>query len=828
MFVEVAVNLGVDSTFDYRIPPELDGRLKPGQLVKVSFGRQVAQGIVIGLRETPQFSGAIKPVQGLIDRVPVITPIQIALSQWMSRRYLTNLSQCIELFIPPGLSKKGDMLVTSVVPPGLIEAYTENQSRLLRLLQKRGPLRQRQIAHALPKRNWQNAVSQLVDRGVLLRESVLDPPSVSPKKVKFARATITPEHIEHTIEQHIKLDTKTGQRQATMLRLLAESGRTISLSEIYQRVDGGVIKDLRILADKDLIQLTVAEIFRNPLADYAIDEEDAPILTPFQEMAWRDIQQMMSGQIKRQPILLHGVTGSGKTELYIRAVEQALAHEQSAIVLVPEIALTPQTIKRFGSRFPSRIALIHSGLSTGERYDTWRRIRSGQFDIVIGPRSALFAPVQNLGVIIIDECHDDNYKQSPPMLKPFYNAVDTALKLAALSDATAILGSATPNVTTYYQAQSDTIHPLTLPGRIATDDNRLGPATALELPPVHIVDMRQELRVGNTSIFSRVLLDALSDTMTAGHQAILFMNRRGRATYVFCRNCGFVFRCPNCDIPLTLHMYHTHSGDQRGMMVCHQCNHRDLDMPQSCPDCTSNKIKYFGSGTERIQQAVSAYFPHANIIRWDTDTVAQGNHHTFLESFLRGDADILIGTQMIAKGLDLPRVTLVGVVDADTGLNFPDFRSNERTFQLLMQVAGRAGRSVRGGEVIFQTYNPDHYALQAAAEHNYPRFYNAELRYRAELRNPPYSRLARIIIQHADRTTVQAQAKELEDHLSEQINKLGLEQAELIGPAPAFYPKIDNQFRWHLIIRAEDPSVLLHDLPDIPNLTIDIDPVSLL
>ncbi len=861
MYAEVVVNMPVEGTFHYHIPAELAGRLQIGHLVEVSFGRQKAQAVILAFDQRAPVRET-KPIIRVIDREPVVGEIHLALAQWLSRTYLAPLAECVRLFIPPGLSKRGDVLITPVIEPGLIEAATDTQTRLLSALARRGPLRRRQIARALPRRDWQAAVSELAERGLLLRAPVLDPPSVRAKQVRMVELGGQPERVEEIIARHFDFEQIPANRQgaalrrAAILRLLAGERKPIRVGEIYAAIEGSGIGDLRVLAEDDLIAMREEEVWRDPLEGITFVADSPPRLTPDQEAVWEVVRAELEKPGAARPILLHGVTGSGKTEIYLRAVAHVLAQGRSAIVLVPEIALTPQTVRRFGARFPGRMGLIHSKLSTGERYDTWRRARGGQIDLVTGPRSALFTPLDNLGLIVIDECHDDSYKQDEaPTSLPYYHTVPTAVELARLHGGLVLMGSATPNVTTYTRAtvpgsQEEAGYTLLeLPARIMghrraieaqavyyhidrtrythlSDDP--DEAVMIDLPPVQIVDMRQELRAGNRSIFSRALTAELEGTLARGEQAILFLNRRGTATYVFCRACGHTLRCPNCEIPLTWHTYHDSQHHQQGMLVCHHCNHRE-GHPKTCPECGSEQIRFFGGGTERIEQEVSRRFPQARPIRWDRDTTGgKDTHAALLEQFVNGQADVLIGTQMVAKGLDLPLVTLVGVISADTALYLPDYRSGERTFQLLTQVAGRAGRGLLGGKVIIQTYVPDHYAVRAAAEHNFHAFYEQELRYRGEMGYPPYSRLARLLIRAESKQAAQQEAERLHAVLSQRIAEQGLSSTFLIGPAPCFYPRRGYFYRWHVIVRGPTPTAILGDLRTSHLLRIDVDPVSLL
>jgi primosomal protein N' (replication factor Y) len=543
--------------------------------------------------------------------------------------------------------------------------------------------------------------------------------------------------------------------------------------------------------------------------------------------------------------LLHGITGSGKTEVYMRAVAEVIRLGKQAIILVPEIALTPQTVRRFLGRFPGQVGLIHSRLSEGERYDTWRRARAGALPVIVGPRSALFAPLPNLGLIILDECHDPAYHQED--VQPSYNAVEAAITYARLTNSLLILGSATPDISLYFRAQQERWTILKLPVRILahrqvieaqlsqlgvsvpaglklTDPDIPAPAagdvTALNLPPVKIIDMRQELKAGNRTIFSRELQEALGRVLEASQQAILFLNRRGTATYVFCRQCGYSLKCPRCDLPLTFH------ADENGL-VCHTCNYRRL-VPKSCPECGSNQIRQFGTGTEKVESDVQALFPDARILRWDAETTRQkGAHDLLMQAFLNHQADILVGTQMLAKGLDLPLVTLVGVILADVSLQLPDYNAGERTFQLLTQVAGRAGRSPLGGKVILQTFQPEHYAIRAAAHHDYSGFYRQELEYRKRLRYPPYARLARLELRNANAAKVEADARTMARQIEDWIKEGDHRGTEMIGPVPCFFSRQNGLYRWQIVLRSPDPTAILRGHP-LGEWRVEIDPVSLL
>jgi primosomal protein N' (replication factor Y) len=495
--------------------------------------------------------------------------------------------------------------------------------------------------------------------------------------------------------------------------------------------------------------------------------------------------------------------------------------------------------------------LFHSQLSAGERYETWQRAREGLIDVVIGPRSALFTPLPDLGLIVLDEEHDASFKAQDRA--PAYHARDVALEMAKRAGATVILGSATPSLESFQHAQTGEFRLLTLPQRIRGHARHLdqqiqryrvattryrqeqGQARYMPLPPVQIVDLRQELRSGNVHIFSRALQQALKAALARGEQAILFLNRRGHATFVLCRDCGLVVKCPRCDAPLTQHgVWDTGIPDampadgRRRELVCHHCNHRG-PIPFQCTACGSKRIRYFGLGTQRVEQAMRELFTGARTLRWDRDTATnRGAHELIMDRFANGEADVLIGTQMVAKGLDLPLVTLVGVVSADTALNLPDFRAAERTFQLLTQVAGRAGRGLLGGQVVVQTYNPGHYAIVAASRHDFGAFSAQELRFRREQGYPPYRRLARLEYRHSKFEHARAEAQRLASGLRATLTARGLSPEDVMGPAPAFFAKRRNLYRWHIILRADDPADLLGPVEIPAGWRVDIDPVSVL
>lgn len=836
-YVEIAVHVpGITGNFDYHLPVELQGAVQPGCLVVVPFGQQRVQGVVLRFVDVPAVPET-RPVEALLDPEPVVTAAQIELAYALAESTLSPLSTCLDLMLPPGVSQQADQLYELIEPLRIAEEELKpTQQKLVTLLRERGPLRGRQIDAAFPRRRWKESLQSLLKLKLVDSRPVLPEPGVRPKVVRMVRLACRPEEINAQIDQIGRTGTAAFKRRQAMLDFLVREPWLVEASWVYA-ASGGTLVDLRRLEELGLVELSESEIWRDPLENIDAPLQVSPVLTEGQNRVW---QQLMEGftaaeSDDRRPYLLYGVTGSGKTEIYLRAVEQAVKHGKQALVLVPEIALTPQTVRRFMGRFPGVVGLMHSQLSVGERYDTWRRARSGKLQVIVGPRSALFTPLPNLGLIILDECHDSSYYQSEPA--PAYSAVQAAITYGKLTESLVVLGSATPPVEMMRSAQQKNWPVLALPERIMAHRQaveaqmaRLGQKVTLEvvnadssvlpLPPVHVVDMRQELKAGNRSIFSRTLSEALKTTLNSGQQAILFINRLGSATYVFCRTCGYVLRCPRCDRALTLH-------SQTSMLVCHTCGYR-RKMPNKCPQCGSNQIRDFGTGTEKVEQEVLKAFPEVRTLRWDSETTRQkGSHDLLLSHFISHRADVLIGTQMLAKGLDLPLVTLVGVVLADVGLHLEDFRASERTFQLLTQVAGRAGRSPLGGQVVLQTFQPEHYAIQAAASHDYLGFYKRELEERKKIDYPPFSRLVRLEYRHLESQKAQNGAQQMAAKVESWLSEGGYTSTNMIGPVPCFFARQNGYYRWQIILRGPDPTAVLRG-KNLGDWRVEVDPQSLL
>jgi primosomal protein N' (replication factor Y) len=854
MYAQVAVSGKLRLLLHYDAPPDLLEQLAPGCLVRVPLRDEERLGIVVALSASSPVA-SVRPILGLVQPSPVVPALYLSLARWLADFYLAPLADCVWLMVPP--QRVGPRRIRNVqlrATPAQIEAA---RPRLGRRVKQADIL------------DWLAASDDPLPTVEQVRAAVGC--SMAPLRALSKRGWVELEREDGLHTVLLLLAPPQARARADELR---GSATYYAILDFLGQQDGPVPADavraaaqctlghLKKLQTLGLVTLGETEIVRDPLAEVEFVPSSPPPLTPDQSAAWNKIAPSLHSPLVRlgahdkvatrhsPPFyLLHGVTGSGKTEIYLRAVAAALAQGRRAIVLVPEISLTPQTTRRFLARFPGRVGLVHSQLSPGERHDTWQRARKGEIDVIVGPRSALFAPLPDLGLIVLDEEHDASFKAQGRA--PTYHARDAALELArqvgsqagAQAGATVILGSATPSLDSYRRAQTGEFVYLALPQRIRGHARRLeqqqkrhrvsgvryrpegGQARYIPLPPVQIVDLRQELRAGNRHIFSRALQSALDECLLRGQQAILFLNRRGHATFVLCRDCGHVLMCPRCDAPLTQHRQtETHTA----RLICHHCNHR-TPAPTHCPACGSARIRYFGLGTQQVESAMHDMFPAARCLRWDRDTASRrGVHELIMGRFASGQADVLIGTQMIAKGLDLPLVTLVGVVSADTALNLPDFRAAERTFQLLTQVSGRAGRGLLGGRAVVQTYNPDHYAIRAASRHDYAAFAQRELAFRREQNYPPYSRLARLVYRHRKPERALMAAEDLADLLREVLAARGLPPTDLIGPAPAFFAKQRDHYRWHIILRAHDPAELLRQVKIPPGWRVDVDPVSVL
>ena len=847
-YAEVAINgtYGGDRriTLTYEIPARLRGRIDRGQLIWAPLKQKLVLGVIVATHaQEPDF--AARPIHAPVEPEFRLSPHQLTLAAWMAERYCCSLFEAALPMLPPGASRRSVVhLVTTGAPPPLSD-LSPKARRLLGFLEERGETSLTAVQEAfgsslvtvvphLERLGLIERVARVVhevprareERWVRILPAALgteEPTAlVGPRSPRQA-AVLELLRRQARIGKHEVRETKAEGERVAWLRdeenslPEVEAVAPLPLGDVYRLTEANRAI-LRSLEEKGFIEVFGAPGRTEPKALRPRRYESPPPLTAEQGEVWETVARSLVAR-RFAPFLLHGVTGSGKTEIYLRAAGATARAGRQTLVLVPEIALTSQIVARFANRFPGKVAILHSGLKDAERYAQWELVRRGERPIVIGPRSALFAPAPDIGLIILDEEHESSYKQAAP--DPRYDARTVAEELARLNAATLILGSATPDIGTRWRAEGGQIGLLELHGRVGPATGGARGAIPLELPGVVAVDMRQELRSGHTGPFSRALIALLQETLAAKEQTILFLNRRGLSTFVQCHACGGVFSCPRCDIP---YVYH---GD-RETLICHRCNGRE-NRPRQCQACGSSEISYFGAGTQRIEREVQALLPKARVMRWDQDAIsAKVDAGQLLARVQDHEVDVIVGTQMVAKGLDLPLVTSIGVINADTMLNLPDFRAGERTFQLLTQVAGRAGRRGPGGRVILQSYTPEHYAVNAALTHDYADFYREELDFRRTHRYPPFSRLVRFVYRHADETVCMREGDKLARQVAIVAQHLGLEDLDIMGPTPCFAAKMRDLYQWQLIIRSNELDTVMRHLPIPYGWTVDVDPVSML
>lgn len=726
-----------DKPFSYSLSAEFENLLEVGMRVHVPFGsgNRLVQGIVIGFEdEELEPSVNLKGISELLDVEPVLTDEQLWLADEMRHSVFSYKISCLKAMLPNLLNSNYDKLLkstdgTSVKWSQLTEAEKISSAKAVRLAQ--------------------------------LSVEYLAKSKENRKTEKFLSIPDIEKLAEFEIEKRAK---KRLELKYFLLRLQEEKIAVRSLNFSSQII--------KFFVEHDLVKIEEVEISRTKEKFEDVENDSAKILNSEQNAAYEKIIASSD-----KPFLLEGITGSGKTEVYLQTIDHFLKLGKTAIMLVPEISLTPQITNRFIARFGDKVAIMHSGLSDGEKYDEWRKIKSGKAQVVVGARSAIFAPVENLGIIIIDEEHETSYKQDS---SPRYHSRDIALLRAKWHGARLVLGSATPSLETRARAMRG-VYELLLLTKRANE--------AAILPEIKIIDMRSEIS-DQSANFSQSLLTKIKEKIDKDEQVILMLNRRGYSSFVMCRECGFVVDCPNCDISLTLHM------DTR-TLNCHYCGHVE-GIPQTCPNCHSRKIRYYGSGTQKVEEELREIMPEARVLRMDVDTTRTKNaHEKILEKFGNHEADILLGTQMIAKGLDFPNVTLVGVINADTGLNLPDFRASERSFELLMQVAGRAGRADKKGEVLIQTFNPHHYAIEMTKAQDYEKFYEMEMSFRRELSYPPYYFTVQVLVSHQDEEVAIQKSYEIAQLLKQNLT----EKAKILGPTARPIARTHNLYHYQILVK---------------------------
>ena len=809
-FAEVAVDVPTHSgrTFSYRIPDELD--VSAGQLVRVPFGARTLQGIVFSLAERSQVpEDETKNISAIVFDEPLLDEVRLQLARWISEYYICSLFEAATPMLPPGGRVRARIHLTLAKPKTDRSSLTPLQNRIIDYIAKRGSATQDALVRAVGD-SAASSIASLARRNILVRDYALPDPAI--KHRYRTLISINPEAAP-SINEWLATFGRRAKKQTAFVERLREAGEPLDITEARREFGQNIVKTIM---DRDWLTTRTALIDRDPLEGRVFEEASPLRLTVEQSEVATAIHGAFAQPSEHgKTFLVEGVTGSGKTEVYLDAVDCCVRMGKQAIVLVPEIALTFQTIERFASRFPGKVAVLHSGLSDGERFDQWWKIRLGQYSVVIGSRSAVFAPVPNLGLIVIDEEHEWTYKQHDAA--PRYHAQQVGMRLSDLTQALVVLGSASPDVGTYYAGMrgNHRLHRLTQ--RYSDDDNE---HRSRLLPPVKIVDMREEIVGGGGDMFSQTLVEELDKCIGSGQQAMLFINRRGTSTHLRCFSCGYSLHCNSCEVSVTFHA-------ETGSYVCHYCGRRRRP-PTSCPQCLRHRLRRYGFGTEAVAEAVRRGHPHVDVLRWDRDVATSPRaHEDLLTRFRTGEAQVLVGTQMIAKGLHFPSVSLVGVVSADVGLSIPDYRAGERAFQLLLQVAGRAGRGSSEGKVIIQTFQPENYAIQAAAAQDYQAFYLREMAYRRQQGNPPYSRLIRLVFSHANLARCEADAIRLASKLHQMQVEWDITNAEILGPMPAFPIRLRGRFRWHIILRGANPRTLL-DKIDIPKgWIVDIDPVAL-
>ncbi|WP_442599449.1 primosomal protein N' [Neobacillus sp. D3-1R] len=764
-----------DKSFDYVIPDQYIGSILPGMRIVVPFGPRKIQGFVVDVKSDSDFT-KLREIVEPMDLYPVLTEELLNLGNWLSDVTLCYKISAFQAMLPAALKAKYEKNI-------VLSKNADPQQLILPL---------QQLFLDRKELSWEDAIKMGILSEVQKEAAngTIDvvyevKAKVRKKRLKHIKPILSVEELKN---QKNNISAR-AEKQLKVIDYFIQHHEPVELRRLLEElhISSATVSSL---VDKKILEELEVEVYRDPYQNRQFQKTLPLKLTEGQQKVIEPIQQTILIN-QHKVFLLYGVTGSGKTEIYLQSIQTVLEQGKEAIVLVPEISLTPQMVNRFKGRFGDQVAVLHSGLSAGEKYDEWRKIHKKEVSVVVGARSAIFAPFENIGIIIIDEEHETSYKQEET---PRYHARDVAIKRAEYFQCPVVLGSATPSLESFARAQKGVYELLSLPSRM---NNR-------SLPAVEIVDMRDELKKGNRSMFSTSLFEKMQDRIEKRQQIVLLLNKRGYSSFVICRDCGYVVNCPHCEISLTYHR-------SQQLMKCHYCGHEE-HVPQNCPDCLSEHIRYFGTGTQKVEEELGKVLPEARVIRMDVDTTSRkGSHEKLLQAFQEGKADILLGTQMIAKGLDFPNITLVGVLTADTMLHLPDFRSSEKTFQLLTQVSGRAGRHELPGEVVIQTYSPEHYSVVLSGQQDYDQFYQQEMMIRKIRRYPPFYFLTLLTITHEDLLKVVSVTEKVTKYLRSKLSN----NAIVLGPVASPIPRINNRYRYQCLIKYKNEPVLTNALKTI-------------
>lgn len=816
-FVEVVLPLPPRRTFTYRLPRAFSGKVSLGSRVFVPFGNRMLTGYVVAFHAEldPELGidpTSVKDVAELQDEFPLVNEEILALTKWTADYYAASWGELLKASLPAGINSAVESVV-EITESGRDQSLRSTnlkqvRAQVLKRLASDPSVSQKDLEKELGVAAVRRSIRDLAAAGHIVIHSRVVAEKTKAKRRKSVR-------LLNGNAPHAEGEKPLNEGQLRVVAKLEESGGEMIFTELLEKANVSP-SSITTLQRRGLIEIGTQEVRRDPLGGETFSQHSEIVLNREQLFVLKEIERSLGAE-DYEAFLLHGVTGSGKTEVYIRAMRRALDAGRSSLMLVPEIALTPIFSRRLRAVFDRDVAILHSNLSAGERFDEWRRIRRGEARVVIGTRSAVFAPLENIGLVIVDEEHDSSYRQNE---SPFYNARDVAVMRASLAGAVVVLGSATPSLESYHNAQAGKYHYLQLQNRIG---NR-------PLAKAELIDMRDVFRkAGKDVVISPQLATAIEETYAKGEQSIILLNRRGFSQFVLCRSCGERLRCKNCDITLTYHR-----GENK--IVCHYCGF-SATTPRRCPFCESEFLYFIGQGTEQVEDILRKQFPRLSLARIDRDTMAKkGQLSKTLLSFDKGEIDMLVGTQMLAKGHDFHNVTLVGVISVDIGLGLPDFRSAERTFQILTQVAGRAGRGSLPGRVLIQTYYPEHYALRHASSQDFEGFYNEEIRFRSQLSYPPFVVLASILIKNKDEEAAVKNATTVRNALDAANPE---KSCRVLGPAPASISRLKGEYRMQILIKSGSRKNLRDVLElalhlseengaDLRNVYTEIDPVNLM